>query len=73
VAAVGETEAVRVMLVPVVVDVEEAASAVVVDVNDVLQAVPFTANDVGTALVTLFQVPLNPMPVKVAPAAMLPL
>jgi hypothetical protein len=61
------------MLVPVVVVVEEAASAVVVDVNDVLQAVPLTANDVGTALVTLFQVPLNPTPVKVAPAGMLPL
>jgi hypothetical protein len=61
------------MLAPVVVVVEEAASEVVVDVNDELQAVPFTANAVGTALVTLFHVPLNPTPVKVAPAAMLPL
>ena len=28
-----------------------------------LQVVPLTANDVGTALVVLFQVPLNPKPV----------
>jgi hypothetical protein len=37
------------------------------------QVVPFTANDVGTALVVPFQVPLNPMPERVLPAATLPL
>jgi hypothetical protein len=73
VAAEGATVAVSVMLVPVVTVVEEAARAVVVAVNDVLHVVPLTANDTGIALVTLFQVPLNPIPDKVAPAAMLPL
>jgi hypothetical protein len=61
------------MLVPVAVVVEEAASAVVVAVSEVLHAVPLTENEVGIALVTLFQVPLKPMPAKVAPAGMLPL
>jgi hypothetical protein len=37
------------------------------------QVVPLTANDVGTALVVPFQVPLNPTPETVPPAATLPL
>ena len=37
------------------------------------QVTPFSANDVGTALVTLFQLPLNPTPVRLPPAGMLPL
>jgi hypothetical protein len=37
------------------------------------QVTPLTANDVGTALVTPFQVPLNPMPDRLPPARMLPL
>jgi hypothetical protein len=37
------------------------------------QVVPLIANDVGIALVTPFHVPLNPMPVRLPPAAMLPL
>jgi hypothetical protein len=63
VAAEGATVAVSVMLVPVVVVVEEAESAVVVAVNDELQAVPLTAKFVGIALVTPFHVPLKPNPV----------
>jgi hypothetical protein len=45
--------------------VVDAVSVVVVAVNVVvvLQSVPLTVNDVGIELVTLFQVPLNPMPV----------
>jgi hypothetical protein len=35
--------------------------------------VPFKANDVGTALVVPFHVPLKPIPVRLPPAAMLPL
>jgi hypothetical protein len=73
VAVEGATVAVRVMLVPVVVVVEDAASVVVVAVNDAPQVVPLTANDVGIALVVPFHVPLNPMPVRVLPAATLPL
>jgi hypothetical protein len=38
-----------------------------------LQVAPLIAKEAGTAFVVPFQVPLNPMPVKVAPAAMLPL
>ena len=60
VAAEGATVAVSVMLAPVVAVVEEAASAVVVAVNVELQATPLTAKFVGIALVTPFQVPLNP-------------
>ncbi|HKF49957.1 MAG TPA: hypothetical protein VKB38_21520 [Terracidiphilus sp.] len=63
VAAEGETVAVSVTLVPVVVDVEEDVSAVDVAVSDPLQAVPLIAKFVGIALVTLFHEPLNPMPV----------
>jgi len=37
------------------------------------QAVPLREKAVGTALVLPFQVPLNPMPVRLAPAAMVPL
>jgi hypothetical protein len=37
------------------------------------QVVPFTANEVGAALVLPFQVPLNPTPVTLPPAATLPL
>jgi hypothetical protein len=37
------------------------------------QVVPLTANDVGTAFVVPFQVPLNPTPDTVPPAATLPL
>lgn len=37
------------------------------------QVVPLIANDAGTAFVAPFQVPLNPMPVKLPPAGMLPL
>jgi len=37
------------------------------------QVVPLIAKDAGTALVTPFQVPLNPMPVRLPPAGMLPL
>jgi hypothetical protein len=37
------------------------------------QVVPFIANDAGTALVVPFQVPLNPTPERLPPAAMLPL
>jgi hypothetical protein len=37
------------------------------------QVVPFTANDVGAALVTPFQVPLNPIPETLPPTATLPL
>jgi hypothetical protein len=73
VAAAGATVAVSVTLAPTVGVVVETASEVVVEVNEVLQVVPLTANDVGTALVTLFQAPLKPMPDKVAPAGMLPL
>ena len=73
VAAEGATVAVKVMLVPVVVAVEEDASVVVVVVNGAPQVVPLTANDAGTALVVPFQVPLNPMPDRVLPAATLPL
>jgi hypothetical protein len=73
VAVAGETVAVSVTLAPTVGVVVDAASAVVVEINVELQATPLRANDVGIALVTLFQVPLNPIPVRVAPAAMLPL
>jgi hypothetical protein len=38
-----------------------------------LQVAPLMAKEAGTALVVPFQVPLNPMPDKVAPGAMLPL
>jgi len=37
------------------------------------QVVPLIANDVGTALVTPFQVPLNPIPERLPPAGTLPL
>jgi hypothetical protein len=37
------------------------------------QAVPLIAKFVGTALVVPFQVPLNPIPVRLPPAAILPL
>jgi len=37
------------------------------------QAVPLIAKFVGTALVTPFHVPLNPRPVALPPAGMLPL
>jgi len=37
------------------------------------QVVPLMAKDVGTALVDPFHVPLNPIPVRLPPAAMLPL
>jgi hypothetical protein len=37
------------------------------------QAVPLSENAVGMALVAPFHVPLNPSPVRLAPAAMLPL
>jgi len=37
------------------------------------QVVPLTAKDAGTAFVTPFQVPLNPIPVRLPPAGMLPL
>jgi hypothetical protein len=37
------------------------------------QATPFKANEVGTALVALFHVPLNPTPVTLPPAGILPL
>jgi len=37
------------------------------------QAIPLIAKLVGTALVVPFHVPLNPMPVRLPPAAMLPL
>jgi hypothetical protein len=37
------------------------------------QIVPLSATDVGTALVELFHVPLNPMPERLPPAGMLPL
>lgn len=40
---------------------------------DTPQVVPLTANDAGTALVVPFQVPLNPMPERLPPAAILPL
>jgi len=38
-----------------------------------LQVAPLMAKEAGTAFVVPFQVPLNPMPDKVAPAAMLAL
>lgn len=38
-----------------------------------LQVAPLMAKEAGTAFVVPFQPPLNPMPVKVAPAAILPL
>lgn len=37
------------------------------------QVTPFRENEVGTALVELFHVPLNPTPVTLPPAGMLPL
>ena len=37
------------------------------------QVVPLMANAAGTALVLPFHVPLNPRPVRLPPAAMLPL
>jgi hypothetical protein len=37
------------------------------------QVVPLIAKDAGTAFVEPFQVPLNPMPVALPPAGMLPL
>jgi hypothetical protein len=37
------------------------------------QVFPFTANEVGIALVIPFQVPLNPNPLVLAPAATWPL
>jgi hypothetical protein len=37
------------------------------------QVTPLTANEAGIALVAPFHVPLNPMPVRVLPAATLPL
>jgi hypothetical protein len=73
VAADGATVAVNVTLAPTAGVVVDAASVVVVAVNVLLQGVPLTANDVGTALVTPFHVPLNPMPERLLPAAMLPL
>lgn len=38
-----------------------------------VQVTPFSANDAGTALVELFHVALNPIPVRLPPAGMLPL
>jgi hypothetical protein len=51
----------------------EAQFLLVLVVDGYWQTVPLIANEVGTALVTLFQVPLNPAPVYDAPAARLPL
>ena len=42
-------------------------------VNGQLQVVPLMAKEAGTALVVPFQLPLNPIPDKVAPGAILPL
>ena len=73
VAAEGATVAVSVTLAPTVGVVVDAVSVVVVAVNAAPQVTPLTANDAGTALVVPFQVPLNPTPVTLPPAATLPL
>jgi hypothetical protein len=70
---VGATVAVSVTLAPTAGVVVDAASVVVVGVNGAPQVTPFTANDAGTALVVPFHVPLKPIPVRLVPAAMLPL
>ena len=72
-AAEGATVAVNVTLAPTAGVVVDAVNVVVVGVNAAPQVTPLTANDAGTALVVPFQVPLNPTPVTLPPAATLPL
>src|ERR1019366_8747131 len=69
------TVMVSVLLAPCAIDrVAAEGLSVKLPVGAVLpQVVPLMANDVGTALVTPFQVPLNPIPVRLPPAAILPL
>jgi hypothetical protein len=66
------TVMVSVPLAPCATD-RVAAEGLSVKPPVVPQVVPFTAKVVGTALVVPFQVPLNPRPVRLPPAAMLPL
>ncbi len=63
-----------VALLPCAIDRLVAEEAIVkLGVVATPQADPLIAKDVGTALVTPFQAPLNPMPVRLPPAGMLPL
>jgi hypothetical protein len=63
-----------VALVPwVSVTADEAGASVKLPCPPPPQAVPLIAKLAGTALVTPFHVPLNPIPVKLPPAGMLPL
>lgn len=66
------TVMVSVLLAPSAID-RVAAEGFSVKLPVPEQDVPLIAKFVGTALVTPFQVPLNPMPVRVPPDAMLPL
>jgi hypothetical protein len=70
---VSFTVIVSVPLAPSAIDNAVAEGVSVKPEIGVPQVVPLTAKDVGTVLVTPFQVPLNPMPVRLPPAAMLPL
>jgi hypothetical protein len=63
---------VSVPLAPCAID-RVAAEGLSVKLPVAPQVVPLIAKEVGTALVVPFQVPLKPMPVRLAPAAMLPL
>jgi len=68
------TEMVSVALLPwVTAKVAAEGLSVKLPVAAPPQVVPLIANDVGTALVVPFQVPLKPIPVRLPPAAMLPL
>jgi hypothetical protein len=67
------TVMVSVPLAPCAIDSDAAEGFSVKLPIEAPQVVPFMAKDVGTALVTPFQVPLNPIPVTLPPAATLPL
>lgn len=67
------TEMVSVPLAPWATDREPVEGLSVKLPEEAPQVVPFTENDVGIALVVPFQVPLNPTPCILPPAATLPL
>jgi hypothetical protein len=68
------TEMVSVALLPCVTErVDADGVSLKLPVVGLVQVFPLMANDEGTALVTPFQVPSNPIPLVLAPAASLPL
>jgi hypothetical protein len=68
------TEIVSVTLLPrVTVRVGAEALSVKLPAPAPPQVTPLRANDVGAVLVVPFHVPLNPIPVRLPPAGMLPL